>query len=436
MVLGAGDWVLENLFSDYLNALVFPFPTSSPAPGTQHPAPHLAIAVSGGADSMALTLLADQWARAHGTRITALTVDHALRAESRSEAEQVATWLRARGIEHHILTPAHTDASNNLQESARNWRYDALADFCRAHDILHCLIAHHAGDQRETIALHTARGDTADGASGMAAARNYRGVRFLRPLLGTEKSALTNYLHHHHAEWIDDPSNQNTDFARVRIRQQLASDVDVKIHLTATARHEGEARASREETCAQAALRCVTIHPAGFAELMRSTWQTLEPTLMSGLLADLLTTISGATHRPRASDTARLIDDLLTTTKKRTLHGCEITTHGDKIRIAREFARVATPITLSGKGTMQWDDRFRIQYDLPAGTTLTLQALGKHAAAFALPAATPSLWHLDALAFTPHIHEQCSNWLAGARATIGFAPAKPLAAAPFWWLKD
>ena len=60
--------------------------------------PHVAVACSGGADSLALALLADAWARSHGGRITALVVDHGLRADSREEAVRVAAWLAARDV--------------------------------------------------------------------------------------------------------------------------------------------------------------------------------------------------------------------------------------------------------------------------------------------------------------------------------------------------
>src|SRR5690349_18603269 len=66
-------------------------------------APRLAVGVSGGADSMALTLLAQAWAQARGGAVWALTVDHGLRPEAAAEARQVGAWLGARGIEHRIL---------------------------------------------------------------------------------------------------------------------------------------------------------------------------------------------------------------------------------------------------------------------------------------------------------------------------------------------
>ncbi len=392
------------------------------------PKPHLAVALSGGADSMALALLADEWARARGGHITTLTVDHGLRSESRAEALQVAGWMHTRHIAHHVLTPEHTADSNNLQESARTWRYNALAEWCHANDVLHCLIAHHAGDQRETIALMQARGDTADGAVGMQAVRNYRGVRFLRPLLNLEKDDLKKLLHSHAVAWVEDPTNQDTAFARVRVRQQLQSDRAMEKHLTHQSKDAAITRNTRDQALARAAVQCVRVDPQGFADLTLDVWQKLEPNIASQLLADILTTISSNARRPRGHETLRLSDALHGEFKRATLHGCDIQKNQNTIRISREEARCAPSVTLIGDGTLSWDDRFTIYYQFPAGLSLTLRPLGRNS--YSLPTSTPSLWHLDELVHLPYI----LNNLPEGAAFVGFAPAKPLAPAPFWWL--
>lgn len=419
-------------FADALSSLLSPSLTSDLWPL----ASPLAVALSGGADSMACALLAQHYARARNLQIVTLTVDHGLRPESRAEAEQVAAWMRARGIPHHILTPEHRPASNNLQEAARIWRYDALAEFCHAHGILHCLVAHNAGDNRETVLHSQSRGNTADGNAGMTRVRNHRGVRFLRPLLTFERAELEHYLRAQQAEWINDPSNQNRRFARVRNRAALAQSPAQVAALHAMLEVQAAARRARDEALAEAAIRCVTLHPLGFATIDLHVLHELENNLASQLIADLLTTIGGNTQRPRAHETARLMQSLAEPFKKRTLHRCEITRSGDTLTIARELARVAAPITLTGSGNVTWDDRFRIHYSLPANCIYTLRPLGNdgrkqlttHHAPLTTPFATPSLWHLDELVHVPYITPQP----AGIRFTLGFAPPKPLAPAPFW----
>lgn len=304
-----------------LTPLVHDFSSALAALGPFEPSPHVAVAVSGGSDSMSLALLADTYARARGGHITAITVDHRLRPESEAEAAHVAKWLRARTINHITLTPPHTTAGNNLMSAARQWRYDALAEWCRAHDVLHCLIGHHAGDQRETVALHVARGDTEDGPSGMRRVRNYRGVRFLRPLLGFEKSNLQDYLRHEGMPWVEDPTNRNERFARTRVRSHPP---------TATL---DKTRAAREQAVAAAAVECVVMEPQGAATLALDVWKALPTSIATQLLADLVRTVGQDTYRPRKYKTLALAEALRDkATVKRTLAGCAIrSAHGRAI---------------------------------------------------------------------------------------------------------
>ncbi len=414
-----------------LDALLLPSNHSSPPQ-------HLAIALSGGADSLALTLLAAEYANRHGITLHALTVDHRLRAESTQEVTRVAGWMRERGIRHEILTPEHLPTSRNLQARARSWRYDALAKYCRTHGILHCLIAHHAGDNRETLLHHETRDAESDAHSGMAQVRLHHGVRFLRPMLQLERDDIEAFLAAQNTNFIHDPSNQNHRFARVRHRAQLREDSTTRDRLDAELLTLATARRAQEERLADAAMRCVTLHPFGAAEISLQHLRALTPTLAQQLLADTLTTIGGAERRPRHHETARLIYLLMSKPRAATLAKCAITLHGETLLIAREPARVAEPLTLTGRGTARWDNRFTLHYALPPGD-FTLRALGREGRAqlkhlphtappFPLPLASPSLWHLDELRCVPYI----TPIPTGMRVRLGFTPAKPLAGLPFW----
>lgn len=95
------------------------------------PAGPLAVAVSGGADSLALCLLASAWVRRAGRSLTALTVDHGLRPDSAAEAAQVGDWLGAQGIPHVILNWTGPKPATGLPAAARKARYDLLLSWCR-----------------------------------------------------------------------------------------------------------------------------------------------------------------------------------------------------------------------------------------------------------------------------------------------------------------
>ena len=130
--------------------------------------PRLAVAVSGGPDSLALTLLADGWARARGGAVMALTVDHRLRAESAEEAAWTRGRLQARGIETRILTLDWEAPVRARAARARAERYRRLEAQCRADGLLHLLTGHQREDQAETFLLRLGRGSGVDGLAAMA----------------------------------------------------------------------------------------------------------------------------------------------------------------------------------------------------------------------------------------------------------------------------
>jgi tRNA(Ile)-lysidine synthase len=158
--------------------------------GGFEPSPFIAVAVSGGPDSLALTILADRWARRHGGCAWALTVDHRLRPESAAEARQLGTWLAARGIPHAILAWQDAKPFSGVQEAARAARYRLLGEWCVARGCLHLLTAHHREDQAETYLIRRRAGSGPDGLAAMAAVRELPGLRLVRPLLGVARARL------------------------------------------------------------------------------------------------------------------------------------------------------------------------------------------------------------------------------------------------------
>ena len=180
--------------------------------------PEIAVAVSGGPDSMALAVLVQPWVEDRRGRLTALVVDHGLRAESAAEAASTARRLAALGIESRILRWDGPKPGSGIQAAAREARYRLLCGACRAAGILHLLLAHHAGDQAETIALRAERGSGRRGLAGMPAIREVESLRLLRPLLGVAKARLLATLGQRGIGWVEDPSNRDPRFARSRLR--------------------------------------------------------------------------------------------------------------------------------------------------------------------------------------------------------------------------
>ena len=174
----------------------------------------LGLAVSGGPDSLALLLLAGE---SYPDRIAAATVDHGLRPEAREEAEMVAEICARHNIPHNILKPS-IPIRGNIQSEARKVRYSLLNNWMEKNNIHWLATAHHADDQLETLVMRLLRGSGIDGMSAIRAKRGY----IIRPLLHLSKKVLEDYLKSKNIEAVDDPSNHDQSFDRVRVRKALS----------------------------------------------------------------------------------------------------------------------------------------------------------------------------------------------------------------------
>lgn len=264
----------------------------------------IAIAVSGGPDSMALLLMAKE----AGRSISALTVDHGLRPESAQEAQQVKAWCAAHGIAHHILNARET-LHGRIQESARTLRYRLLTDWCRHHHVHYLLTAHHRGDQAETLFFRLARGSGLRGLSCMAPSSEMHGITLLRPLLEWGKQELTAYLRSHNQPWIEDPSNARMDYTRNAIRAQIATLADAgaieqrAARLAAFFLHFRRLIDARVDDAMQQ-----HVHITGASAAIDAVaFATLPVVIARELLARLTCLLTGDDHPPRTEKLERLL---------------------------------------------------------------------------------------------------------------------------------
>lgn len=255
-------------------------------------APVVAVAVSGGRDSLALALLARDWVAARGGSIVALIVDHALRTASEQEAAYTRDLLRRLCIEADILCWSGPKPRSGMQAAARTERYRLLSGECRRRGILHLLLAHHADDQIETVTMRAARGSGLDGLAGMAALVERPEVRLLRPLLQVARARLTATLVALGVPWIDDPSNMDLRFERARLRAgaPLADIVP----------SDGSGRrAAGERRLAQAAVETLEFDRDGGAVIDRTGFCRLGAGLQAQLLSRVVLAVGGRDHAPR-----------------------------------------------------------------------------------------------------------------------------------------
>ncbi|WP_343517881.1 tRNA lysidine(34) synthetase TilS [Sphingomonas sp.] len=202
----------------------------------------VALAVSGGADSMAMLLLA---AAAFPGRVAAATVDHGLRAEAVDEAAMVAAVCTGLGVPHATLAPAAPIAGSSIQMRAREARYAALATWAEGIGAAALLTAHHADDQAETLLMRLNRASGVAGLSGIRPRRFAGDCLVLRPLLGWRRAALHEVVAAAGVPYIDDPTNADPRHDRTRVRDFLAQQQLLDpAALAQSAAHLGEAEAA------------------------------------------------------------------------------------------------------------------------------------------------------------------------------------------------
>jgi tRNA(Ile)-lysidine synthase len=411
--------------------------------------PALAIGVSGGADSLALALLAADWARRRRGSVTALTVDHGLRPEAAAEARQVGRWLAARGIRHTRLVWRGAKPHKNIQALARAARYGLMTAWCRRQGMLHLLLAHHQDDQAETLLLRLARGSGLDGLAAIAPVAEQTGLRLVRPLLDVPRDRLVATLEAAGQPWIDDPSNSNLAHARVRLRAlgpSLAAEGLSAERLAATARRLGRARAAVESAVADLLARAATLHEAGYCRLEPAALLAAPDEVALRALGRALTTVSGGAYGPRLDGLERLLAAIAGggLGGGRTLAGCRIVPRRGGLLLCREPADILDERWLAPGEAVLWDGRFRLALGRGgAGRRLRLAKLGAAGAAELaplLPAAQqksvppavrpslPALRQSGRLVAVPHL-----GYVLGAAApATRFSPARPLAAPVFF----
>lgn len=392
-----------------------------------------AVAVSGGGDSLALALLLQEYAPG---RIVAFTVDHGLRAESRAEAEEVQKILRQRGIYHEILNWEGEKPATHIQERARQARYDLLFSAAVKNSCAFLAVAHNSEDQAETFWMRLAHGSGLDGLAGMPALRREKDVTLIRPVLGFSRARLRATCARFNAEWIEDPSNSNDKYLRVRLRafeDMLAGEGFTPERLAATLRKLEDARDALQVMTAEAAKNCLVFHAEGYATLRFKPWRALPREIQRRLLHEAL---QGVSPQPyplgfEGLETARqeMADEKF---PGQTLAGCEIISAGDAALVVREAASVAARMT-AAEGAV-WDARFIVSgvrgtgpLDIGALGETGLSALRQNPALekmlkaipFKARRVMPALWSAnDTLMAVPHIgyfSEDCPLILRNAR---------------------
>ncbi|MEM7192429.1 MAG: tRNA lysidine(34) synthetase TilS, partial [Pseudomonadota bacterium] len=329
--------------------------------------PHLAIAVSGGPDSLALLHICASWARRHGRRLPqALTVDHGLRPEARAEAEAVAGIAHRLGLRHAILTWDHGTIGSGLQTRARQARYDLMAAYCTAQGIGALLTAHHLDDQAETFLMRLKRGSGLDGLAAIPEEGHWAGLTLLRPLLDTPKARLIATAKAAALPVMLDPSNDDTKFERVRVRSNMEALAEAGLTPSAialSARRLRRARAALDETADCFLTAHCEPSPFGYASVSRQALADTPEDIALRAISRIIGCVGGLVEPVQLAK----LEDVFAALKARpdktqTLGGCQIVPAKGSLFFFREMrAGVLPRCALQPNQPLLWDNRFRLE---------------------------------------------------------------------------
>ena len=395
------------------------------------PPERMAVAVSGGGDSIALLSAMARYTIDRRIELHVITVDHGLRPEFRHEVAVVTSLCQKLGLQHHLEFWSGWDGAGNMQAEAREGRYALMADWAYAQQIDHIAVAHTADDQAETFLMRLARSAGVDGLSAMAPRTVHHGITWLRPFLGTRRDELRLYLQAAGLKWVDDPSNRNRDFERVRVRDALIVLETLGIGVDALEDVSSLMKQAREAVDWQAFLvaRDLIRIEAGAIAMELNLFRAQPVEIKRRLLIHSLKWLSGRYYPARRDGVARALD-AISEGRTFTLEGCQISQNDGRIWVYRELNAVADIEVEVGDA---WDERWTI--DGPEDDPdIVVRALGFEGLSSlddwrdtgiprAALAVTPAAWYDDTLICAPLVFPD-DEWSAELEGgTDGFFAA-------------
>ncbi len=185
--------------------------------------PHVAVAVSGGPDSMALVYLTKKWTAKKKGKTTALIFDHKIRENSYQEALETKKILKKLKINSIILKAKKQSVKKKNMSEARNNRFDGLMNYCKKNNILHLFLGHHLDDNLETYLIRFIQGSNFEGLRAMSESKIINKINLYRPFINIPKKLILDFNKNNFINYLDDPSNSDLIYTRVKVRNFLSN---------------------------------------------------------------------------------------------------------------------------------------------------------------------------------------------------------------------
>ena len=310
------------------------------------------LAVSGGADSLALLLAAAVFRKSLGAAspdIRVATVDHGLRADSVAEAAFVATIAARCDLPHETLRWNGWDGTGNLSGKARDARYGLLLDYARANDLGLVLVAHHRDDDIETSLIRKTNGADLLGRAAMRRLRSLAPDVILgRPFLDLPRHRLASAVRAEGVSPVDDPSNRDPRYHRARIRLALVGDAGLSESAMRDLSRAKQWRQRGEEALATfiedlEARGHLSFVRDGTVVLARSTFAGISERCAVQLLSRAVVAASGRALPPARAAVHDIVKSMgkreTTTTGARSLAGALVSIGESEVTLIRELGR-------------------------------------------------------------------------------------------------
>jgi len=322
----------------------------------------IVVALSGGIDSMALTILTHKWLEKIGGNLVALTVNHNLQETSTEDAKKVGDICAKIGIKHEILEWKHGEISANIQSEAREARYKLLTDYCKQNDILHLFVAHHLEDKVENFFIKLSR---SSGIFGLleSTVMFLNNVRICKPLFNFTKKECQDVLKSAKITHVQDITNFQTKYFRNQVRFNLGNFNDnFQARAAESINHLSSSASLIQLEIIKSFCESIFIHKAGYA-IIKDEFRNYKPEIQIHILSYLLTIISGEFKPPRAQQMKEVINAFVQGDNQTyTLNKCIIIHHLESLVIFKEWCNINGD-TLKLHDGLLWDNRFIFSTD-------------------------------------------------------------------------
>ena len=335
--------------------------------------PSVAISFSGGSDSLALLILMNNWIKKHKGFLTLIYFDHKLRKGSYLESQYAKEISKKLGIDHEILTWNEKKPKNSIMQKARETRYEKILNFCKQNKIMTVMTAHHLDDSLETYLMKKKRNSLTPNLSGIPLKNTQDQVQILRPFINLRKSRLIQTCQKNKYNWFEDPSNQDDNYERVRVRNIINGLSKYKrSQLYSEFKKNTYENRSFETKLAKFFIKNLEFEDYGKFTINKKEFKYQNKCFQIEILKRILVTCSGSVYSPRSRSIKYFLDKYLKLNNvKFTIHSCIVECSLDKICIFREYVKTKhlnpQQLIIKKKQSAIWDNRFLISsilYDI------------------------------------------------------------------------